>query len=64
MHTMSDAKKLKIIQLTLWLKSDELEWLQKEADRVLCDNSRTAIIVNYNSRYALFVNDVSLKRVC
>ena len=57
--TLQDAKKAKLIQLTVWLFKHDLQWLINERSRIGENNERHAMIVNHSNAYALYVDDVT-----
>lgn len=57
--TLQDAKRAKLIPLTVWLFKQDLPWLISERKRIGDNDERRAMIVNSGSLYALYVNDVT-----
>lgn len=57
--SIDTAKKENLIPVTVWLYKDNLDWLIKERKRIGDNDTRQAMIVQQNSSYALFVNDVT-----
>lgn len=58
-RSFADAKKEKLIQLTVWLFKNDLDWLEQERKRIGGNETRKAMIVQNGSAYALYVNDVT-----
>ena len=53
-----EQKKIDLVQITIWLPNGDIDWLISEQKRIRNNKTRTAKIVQKNSRYALFANDV------
>ena len=62
-HTVDEAKAERLIPLTVWLYKYHLDWLISERDRIGSNPIRKAMIVQMNSSYALFVNDMTGKYI-
>ena len=58
-YSPQDAKNENLIQLTIWLYKEDLGWVMRERDRIGSNKVRKAMIVQRNSSYALFVDDVT-----
>lgn len=61
-YSWEEAKLLVgFVRLTKWLPGlhDDMSYLRKEYTRISADPSRMCAIVTCNSKYALFVNDVT-----
>lgn len=59
---LDDAKKKKLIQLTIWVPNNELErkFMEKTYEWITADKIRVCLIVlNSKNQLAAFVDDVS-----
>lgn len=54
----SDAEDLGLVPLTIWLQSDDFDYVKSEKERVDDIKGRTAKIVRKGALYAVFVNPV------
>lgn len=62
MLTIDQAKKLKLIQLTVWLNEKELEWLRNEKKRIENNPKRTVALVMKNDwQFALWCDDIAAR---
>ena len=57
-YDLSEIDSFNLIRVKIWLNKFDLEWLKKERDRINKDNNRIAIIVQNNSLYTLYVNEI------
>jgi len=58
-----DARREKLIPLTIWLFKDDIPWLEKERDRIGDIGGRKAMIVKNSHKFALFVNDMTGRHI-
>lgn len=58
-YSLADARKEKLVQLTVWLFKNDLDWLEQERKRIGGNETRKVMIVQNGSAYALYVNDVT-----
>jgi len=57
-YDLSEIDSFNLIRVKIWLNKFDLVWLKKERDRINKDNSRIAILVQNNSLYTLYVNEI------
>lgn len=59
-HTVEEAKRRGLIQLTVWVGSDLTDWVLEEYKRLTSlDPTRKVMIVEYRNRFSIYVNDLT-----
>ena len=62
-HTMEEAKKKKLIQLTIWVNGDLKDWVESEYKRLTALNkNREVMIVEFRNRWSIYANDLTGNR--
>lgn len=58
-HTIEEAEKKNLVQLTVWVNHDLKDWIESEHKRLTENKKREVMVVEFRNRFSIYVNDLT-----